>query len=75
MTSMRIALLIPILAISLPAEAAKMNIKAARAECFRQANEAANAAGANMSSGAAGAAQSVGADAYRSCCYRMGIRP
>jgi hypothetical protein len=67
--------LLPLAAASLPAQAAKMDVKAARAECFRQAHEAANAAGFNMGSGAIGAAQSIGADTYRSCCYKMGIRP
>jgi hypothetical protein len=65
-----IALLVPFLATSLPAQAAKMDARAARAECFRKANEAANVASLNMGSDATGETQSAGMDAYRPCCYR-----
>jgi hypothetical protein len=41
-TLFAIALLVPFLATSLPAQAAKMDVRAARAECFREANAAAN---------------------------------
>jgi hypothetical protein len=69
------ALVVPFLATSLPAQAAKTDVKAARAECFRKANEAANAAAADMSAGAIAMRNAAGSDAYRACCYKMGIRP
>jgi hypothetical protein len=65
------ALLIPLLAIAIPAEAAK-DTRAARAECFRQANEAAASQGAGANVGDRNA---MGTDAYRSCCRKAGIRP
>ena len=74
-TLVTIAFLVPFLATSLPAQAAKTDVRAARAECFRKANEAASAASLNMSSGATSERQAAGMDAYRSCCYKMGIRP
>jgi len=66
-----LALLVPLLGIAIPAEAAK-NSTAARAECFRQANEAVAKAGvgANFSD-----KNAVGQDAYRQCCFKAGIRP
>jgi hypothetical protein len=74
-TCFAVALLIPFLATSLPAQAAKMDVRAARAECFRKANEAANAGAVGFGSGANAERQASGMDAYRSCCYQMGIRP
>jgi hypothetical protein len=47
-TLFSVALLVPFLATLLPAQAAKMDVRAARAECFRKANEAANAARVNL---------------------------
>jgi hypothetical protein len=73
-----IALLVPFLAASLPAEAAKAtNIRAARAECFRQANAAAAAAGgiASADPAAQSERQAAGMDAYRACCRKQGIAP
>ena len=70
-----LALLMPALGTAGPAEAAKKDINAIRAECFRQANEAANAASLNMSSGATAARNSAGYGAYRDCARRNGIRP
>jgi hypothetical protein len=71
-----VALLVPFLATSLPAQAAKKDVRGARAECFRQANAAANAAsGAAESPAAQSERQAAGMDAYRSCCFKVGIRP
>lgn len=70
------ALLIPALfALSISEAAAqKQSAAAARAECFRQANEAANAV--NIASPAASAERNArGVSAYRDCARRMGIRP
>jgi hypothetical protein len=66
-----------ILATSLPAQAAKASdIRAKRAECFRQANEAANAAAGGFGSPAAQTErQAAGMDAYRACCRKAGIAP
>jgi hypothetical protein len=66
------ALLIPLLGAALPAEAAKTDAKAARAECFRQANAAVNSIGFSPTTGDKNA---VGLDVYRQCCYKAGIRP
>jgi hypothetical protein len=66
------ALLVPFFGASLSVEAAKMDPRAARAECFRQANAAVNAIGFNPTISDKNA---VGMDAYRQCCYKMGIRP
>jgi hypothetical protein len=68
-------LVFPFIVASLPAQAAKTDIKAARAECFRKANEAANAAAADMSSAGIAMRNAAGSDAYRACCYKVGIRP
>jgi hypothetical protein len=65
-------LLIPLLGAAIPAEAAKMDPKAARAECFRQANAAVNSIGFSPTTADKNAA---GLDAYRQCCYKAGIRP
>jgi hypothetical protein len=70
------ALLVPALLAFSASEAAaqKQSADAARAECFRQANEAANAV--NMFSPSAVAERnSRGVAAYRDCARRMGIRP
>jgi len=67
-----VALLVPFFGASLTAEAAKIDQRAARAECFRQANAAVNTIGFNPTIGDKNA---VGMDAYRQCCYKMGIRP
>jgi hypothetical protein len=71
-----IALLVPFLASSLPAQAAKMDVRAIRAECFRQANEAARAqvgmASANPAASAEGNA--IGADPYYACIRKAGLR-
>lgn len=53
----------------------KKDVNAIRAECFRQANEAANAAGGLMSSGATAARNAAGYSAYRDCAHKNGIRP
>lgn len=56
------------------AAAQKMSPEAARAECFRQANEAANTV--NLFSPSATAERNAkGVSAYRDCARRMGIRP
>jgi hypothetical protein len=70
-----LAVLIPVLGAATAAEAAKKDVNAIRAECFRQANEAASAAARNMSTGATAARNSAGTSAYRECARRNGIRP
>lgn len=71
-----LGLLLPVLGSAAPADAApKKNVDAIRAECFKQANAAAQAAGATMGSGATGAQNSAGYSAYRSCAQKNGIRP
>jgi hypothetical protein len=70
------ALLVPALfALSISEAAAqKQSANAARAECFRQANEAAG--NVSMASPAASAERnSRGVAAYRECARRSGIRP
>jgi hypothetical protein len=70
------ALLVPaILALSISEAAAqKQSANAARAECFRQANEA--AAAVNIAStGATAERNARGVSAYRDCARRMEIRP
>ena len=76
-TLFAVALLVPFLAGSLPAQAAKakVDVRAARAECFRQANEAANAAAPASFAGATAERQAYGMDAYRACCRKAGIAP
>ena len=69
------AVLVPLVGAAMPAEAAKAaksNSSAARAECFRQANEAVAAIGFNPN---AADKNAVGQDAYRQCCFKAGIRP
>ena len=75
-TRFEFALLVPaVFALSISEAAAqKQSASAARAECFRQANEAANAV--NLASPAASAERNArGVQAYRDCARRMGIRP
>jgi hypothetical protein len=70
------ALLVPaLLALSISEAAAqKQSTEAARAECFRQANEA--AAAVNIASPSATSERNTrGVAAYRECARRMGIRP
>ena len=75
-TLFSVALLVPFVATSLLAEAARMDVRAARAECFRKANEAANASvPSTMSVGATNERQAAGMDAYRACCRKLGIPP
>jgi hypothetical protein len=64
-----------LLAVSISeATAAKQSADAARAECFRQANEA--AATVNIASPSATAERNArGVAAYRECARRSGIRP
>jgi hypothetical protein len=69
------ALLAPLLGTVIPAEAQKKDVNAIRAECFRQANEAATAGARNMTSGASAARNALGYSAYRSCAKKNGIRP
>ena len=76
-TLFALVLFVPFVAAPLPAQAAKAkDIRAARAECFRQANEAANAAAGGFGSPAAQTEkQAAGMDAYRACCRKAGITP
>jgi hypothetical protein len=82
MSNMRISLavaLLPFLATSLSAQQAapKMDkARAARAECFRQANAAAQSAIGNASANPAAAAEgnAVGADTYYACVRKAGLR-
>jgi hypothetical protein len=82
MRNMRILLavaLLPFLATSLSAQQAapKMDkTRAARAECFRQANAAAQAQVGIASANPAGAAEgnAVGADTYYACIRKAGLR-
>ena len=73
------ALLVPALfALSISEAAAQKQsanaAAAARAECFRQANEA--AAAVNIAgTGATAERNARGVSAYRECATRMGIRP
>ena len=66
------AVLVPLVGATIPAEAAKSNSSAARAECFRKANEAVAAVGFSAQNTDKNA---VGQDAYRQCCFKAGIRP
>jgi hypothetical protein len=70
------ALLVPALAAAFPAEAApKRDTAAIRAECFRQANEAAASAGVGAAVGTTGERNALGYSAYRACAQKHGIRP
>jgi hypothetical protein len=71
-TLFAVALLVPFLGTSFSTEAAKVDVRAARAECFRQANAAVANIGFSPTTGDKNA---VGQDAYRECCYKAGIRP
>jgi hypothetical protein len=71
-TLFAVALLVLFLGASFSAEAAKVDVKAARAECFRQANAAVANIGFNPN---AADRNVVGTDAYRECCRKAGIRP
>jgi hypothetical protein len=70
--SMPFAVLVPLVGAMIPAEAAKSNSSAARAECFSKANEAVAATGFSANTADKNA---VGLDAYRQCCFKAGIRP
>jgi hypothetical protein len=65
------ALLVPLMG-AMPAQAAKMDSKAARAACFQKANEAVAAQGFAANTADKNA---MGMDAYRQCCQKAGIRP
>jgi hypothetical protein len=65
-----LALLVPLLGAAIPAQAA--NSKAARAQCFRKANEAVAAQGFSANTADKNA---MGQDVYRQCCFKAGIRP
>ena len=70
-TVFAVALVVPFFG-ALSAEAAKVDPKAARAECFRQAQAAVNTIGFSPTTADKNA---VGMDAYRQCCFKAGIRP
>jgi hypothetical protein len=65
------ALLVPLMG-AVPAQAAKMDSKSARAACFQKANEAVAAQGFSANTAEKNA---MGLDAYRQCCQKAGIRP
>ena len=75
------ALLIPVLGAAFPAEAqqkrnvAAKNVDAIRADCFRQANEAAGGAGVGAAAGTTADRNAAGYSAYRACAQKNGIRP
>jgi hypothetical protein len=71
-TAFAVALVVPFFGALLSAEAAKVDQRAARAECFRQAQAAVNAIGFSPTTADKNA---VGMDAYRQCCFKAGIRP
>ena len=71
-TLFAVSLLVPFLGASFSAEAAKVDVKAARAECFRQANAAVANIGFNPN---AADRNCVGQDAYRARYFKAGIRP
>jgi hypothetical protein len=66
-----LALVVPLLGVAIPAQAAQ-NVTAARAECFRNANEV--AASQEFSANFADR-NAMGQDAYRRCRFKAGIRP
>lgn len=70
-----LALLVPLLALAVPAEAQKRDVNAIRAECFRKANEAAGTAGVGAAFGTTADRNAMGYSAYRACAQRNGIRP
>ena len=67
-----LALLVPLVGVAMPAQAAKTNSSAARAACFQKANEVVAAQGFAANTADKNA---MGQDAYRQCCYKAGIRP
>ena len=69
------ALLVPLLGLAVPAEAQKRNVNAIRAECFRQANEAAASAGVGAAAGTTADRNAMGYSAYRACARKNGIPP
>ena len=69
-----IALLIPLLGATVPAEAAKKDATALRAQCFKEANAAVAALGPS-SALPTGEKQAAGYDTYASCCKKAGIAP
>jgi hypothetical protein len=70
-----VAVLLPLLGASIPAEAAKAKVDstAARQACFEQAQAAANAAGGGASS--PGIKNTAGVSAYHACAKKAGIKP
>jgi hypothetical protein len=70
-----VALFIPLLGLAIPAEAQKRDVNAIRAECFRQANEAAGGAGIGAAVGSTSERNAAGYSAYRACAHKNGIRP
>jgi hypothetical protein len=70
-----LALLIPLFGVAIPAEAQKRDVNAIRAECFRQANEAAANAGVGAAAGNTADRNAMGYSAYRACAQKNGIRP
>jgi hypothetical protein len=68
-----LALLVPLVGVAMPAQAAKTNSSAARAACFQKANEA--VAAASGFAGNTADRNAMGQDAYRQCCFKAGIRP
>jgi hypothetical protein len=70
-----VALFIPLLGLAIPAEAQKRDVNAIRAECFRQANEAAGGAGIGAAVGTTSERNAAGYSAYRACAHKNGIRP
>jgi len=74
-TAFGVALLVPLLGVAMPAEAAqKRDVNAIRADCFRQANEAAAAAGVGAAAGTTADRNAMGYSAYRACAQKNGIR-
>ncbi|SDS21462.1 hypothetical protein [Bradyrhizobium canariense] len=73
-----LALFIPLFGLAMPAEAQKAqkrDVNAIRAECFRQANEAAASAGVGAAAGNTAERNALGYSAYRACAQKNGIRP
>jgi hypothetical protein len=66
------ALLIPLVGVAMPAQAAKTDSRAARAACFQKANEVVAAQGFSANTADKNA---MGQDAYRQCCHKAGIMP
>lgn len=68
--------ILPFLVAPSLAQTSQDRVKAIRAECFRQANEAARAQAGMASANPAATAEanSVGANAYYSCIRKNGLR-